>query len=128
MRECLVHINVSVPSQSQRVKYLINSTSFPYNTLQAAVCLVRANTNAMREDFELVSSTLIEVDPYHRSQRSNLTKEESSFSFTDFSAGLGSTGVDLRCHCPKYFKALPVEQDDELCTWQKTQDGKKALD
>ena len=62
--ECSNHITVAVPDQSQRVEYFIDSIECSDTTLQASLGLVRANTNSMRSDFELTSSTLIEVDPY----------------------------------------------------------------
>ena len=36
--------------------------------------------------------------------------------------------MDLRWHHPKEFKALSNDQKDELCTWQKSQEGKRILD
>ena len=70
LRDCENHITVSVPDQSQRVEYLIDSISCNDTALQAAIGLVRANTNNMRHDFEVAASALIEVDPYRKSQRS----------------------------------------------------------
>ena len=45
----------------------------------------------------------------------------------DFGAGRGSSGVDLCWHHPKEFKALSAAKKTELYSWQKTNDGKKAL-
>ena len=70
LKDCANHITVAVPDQSQRVEYLIDSISSNDTALQAAIGLVRANTNNMRNDFEQVAaSALIEVDPYRKSQR-----------------------------------------------------------
>ena len=126
IKECSNHITVVVPDQSQRVEYLIDSIVCSDNTLQASLGLVRANTNKMRSDFELAASTLIEVDPYRRGQRLNKTPD-ANISGLDFNAGRGSSGVDLRWHHPKEFKALSGDQKDELTTWQKTNEGKKIL-
>ena len=91
LNECLSRITVSIPYQSQRVEYLIDSLVCNDNTLHAAIGLVRANTNNMRNDLEAAASTLIEVDPYRRSQRGNDTKTDT-VSAIDFSAGCESSG------------------------------------
>ena len=127
LEECSNHITCAVPDKSQRVEYLIDSISCNDVTLQAALALVRANTNNMRHDFELCASTLIEVDPYRRSQKHPSTNRPANVSSIDFGAGRGSSGVDLRWHHPKEFKALSQAKKTELCEWQKTNDGEKAL-
>ena len=118
---------VSVPDQSQRVEYLIDSIACNDNTLQAAIGLVRANTNNMRHDFEAAASALIEVDPFKRGNKSGGTQRTANISAIDFSAGRGSTGVDLRWHPNKEFKKLPEEQKNELREWMQTQEGKKLM-
>ena len=42
-------------------------------------------------------------------------------------AGRGNTGVDLRWHTRKEFKALTSGQKDDLCEWQSSSEGKKEL-
>ena len=127
LRECSNHITVTVPDDAQRVEYLIDSITCSDNTLQAAIGLVRANTNNMRNDFEAAASALIEVDPYKRSQKTTTGPREANISAIDFSAGRGSSGVDLRWHPPKEFKKLTDAQKNELTDWMKTQEGKKAM-
>ena len=126
LRECSEHITVSVPDQSQRVEYLIDSLNCQDSTLQAAIGLVRANTNNMRNDFEIAASALIEVDPYRRAQRP-VPGRNANVSSIDFSAGRGSSGVDLRWHPTKDFKKLPEDQKSELVHWMSTQEGKKLM-
>ena len=128
LKDCSNHITVAVPDQSQRVEYLIDSISSNDTALQAAIGLVRANTNNMRNDFEVAASALIEVDPYRKSQRGEQGKGRGAqISAIDFKAGRGSTGVDLRWHPKKEFKSLTDEQRDELTTWMKTSEGRKFL-
>ena len=69
VRECAAHITTNVPGEPQRVECLIDSITSKDNTLQAAVGLIRANTNNMRNHFEMTASILIEVDPYRRPVR-----------------------------------------------------------
>jgi hypothetical protein len=125
IRECSLHITVPVPSEPQRVEYLIDSVSSKDTTLQAAIGIIRANTNNMRNDFEAASTSLIEVDPYRRSTRQN-NNRDANVSAIDFGAGRGSTGVDLRFHPKDKFVALPQDQKDELREWLSTHEGKQS--
>ena len=59
----------AVPGPEQKTEHLIVSITCTDSTLQAAVGLVRSNTNNMRKDFEATCSSLIEVDPYRRTSR-----------------------------------------------------------
>jgi hypothetical protein len=127
LNECSSHITVAVPDQSQRVEYLIDSITCADTTLQAAIGLVRANTNNMREDFEAAASALIEVDPYRRSNRTGGSPRDANVSAIDFGAGRGNTGVDLRWYPHKEFKKLPEDHQKELRDWMKSQAGKKAM-
>ena len=124
LRECSTHITVPVPSNPQRVEYLIDSITSKDSTLQASIGLVRANTNNMGNDFEGAANILIEIDPYRRSTRTNT--RDSNVSAIDFSAGRWNTGVDLCFHHKHKFFELPQEQKEELTNWLSTNDGKKA--
>ena len=126
LKECGDHITVNIPDASQRVEYLIDSITCNDNTLQAAIGLIRANTNNWRTDFEAAASALIEVDPYQRSNR-NTTARTANVSALDYSAGRGRTGVDLHWHPQKEFHKLTAEQKDELRVWMKSQEGSKAM-
>ena len=128
LRECSMHITVSVPNEPQRVEYLIDSINCSDNTLQAAIGLIRANTNNMRNDFEAAAAALIEVDPYKRSSKGGGNPREASINSIDFSAGRGpKTGVDLRWYPRKEYAALSDDKKDELKSWMDTQEGKKAM-
>ena len=128
LKDCSTHITVAVPDPAQRVEYLIDSISCNDTALQAAIGLVRANTNNMRNDFEAAASALIEVDPYRKSQRNGTGNGRGAqISAIDFGAGRGSTGVDLRWHPKKEFRNLSDEQRDELTKWMRTSEGKKHV-
>ena len=64
IKERKEHITVTVPDDSQRVEYLIDSIKCSDNTF----------TNNSRNDFEVAASSLIEVDPYRRQQRNPSSK------------------------------------------------------
>ena len=82
----------------------------------------------MSTDFEKVTSALIKVDPYRRSQRNKGSTKNANVSVIDYTAGRGSSGVHLRWYHPTEFKALTNEQRDELREWNHSQEGKKVLD
>ena len=128
LRDCSQHITVQVPTEPQRVEYLIDSIACSDSTLQAAIGLVRANTNDMRENFERAAGALIEVDPYKRSYRTASSNSKTAHvSAIDFSAGRGSTGVDLRWYPRKEFLKLPASQKTELMDWMKTDSGRELV-
>ena len=128
LRDCAQHITVQVPTEPQRVEYLIDSIACSDSTLQAAIGLVRANTNQMRENFERAASSLIEVDPYRRSHRVTPSNNKTAnVSAIDFSAGRGTTGVDLRWYPRKEFLNLPQNQKSELMEWMKTDSGRELV-
>ena len=122
LRECSQHITVTVPDDAQRVEYLIDSISHPDHALQAAIALVRTDANGIRSNFEAAASALIEVCPFRRNSKT--TTRTAHVASIEFGAGRGSTGVDLRWHSLKDYRALPAEQKAELDTWLKTQEGK----
>ena len=124
LRECSTHITIPVPSDPQRVEYLINSITSKDSTLQVSIGLVSANTNNMRNGFEGAANILIEIDLYRRPTRTNT--RDANVSAIDFSAGRGNTGVDLLFHPKHKFLELPQDQKDELTNWLSTNDGKKA--
>ena len=67
------------------------------------------------------------MDPYRKSQRSGGGGRTGQVSAIDYTAGRGSTGVDLRWHPKPEFKNLADDQRDELTKWMKTSEGKKHL-
>ena len=57
---------------------------------------------------------------------SNTNTRNANISAIDFSAGRGSTGVDLRWYPHKEFGKLP-DHKKELREWMGSQEGKKAM-
>ena len=110
------HITVPVPDQSQRVEYLIDSLAYGDNKLQAAIGLLKDNTNEMRQNFKASSTDIIEVDPYQQYQRAPGPRGTNVLTaeVIDFKSGCGSTGFDLRWNPKNYFRKLPDDQKDAL--------------
>ena len=121
--ECSAHIQCAVPGPEQKVEYLIDSIACTDSTLQAAICLIRANTNNMREDFEAAASSLIEVDPYRRT--SHGTGHNADVSSIDFKTVCGSSGVDLQWSSKEEHVKLSQEQKHELRNWMRNDEGMK---
>ena len=80
----------------------------------------------MRSDFDLTSSTLIDVDPYRRSQRAISKNLDTSVSDIDFNSKSGYSGVDLRWYHPNEFKAHSTDKKNTPVNWQNTNEGKKV--
>ena len=57
------HIKCAFFGPEERVECLIDSVKYTDSTLQDVIVLIRVNTKSMKEDFETVSSSLIEVNP-----------------------------------------------------------------
>ena len=72
-----------------------------------------SNTNGIIIDFDLASTTIIEVYPFIKTGTPR--KPSANISSIDFSSGRGVSGVNLRWHHPTEFKGLPKNQKDELC-------------
>lgn len=95
LTDCVQHINNAVPDITQRVEYLLESIICQESSLQAVMGNIRADTNNMRSNFEMVASHIIEIDPYRRSSRQGGTGKLDTVSSVTF-ADRGNTGVDLR--------------------------------
>lgn len=78
----------------------------------------------MQNYFELAAGTLIEVDPFRRSTWPS--GRNANVSAIDFSAGRGSTGVDLWFYPHDNIIVLPKDQQDELRELLQTNPGKKT--
>ena len=111
---------------SQHVEHLIDSINCSNNTLQTTIGLIRANTSNMRKNFEVAASSLVEVEPY-KSQQRNIPNKEATMSSVSF-VWWSNSGVNLRWHHPKDFKALSNDNKDELTAWQSSQEGRKILE
>ena len=127
LSDCSQHITVAIPVAAQRVEYLIDSITCSDPTLQAAIGLIRANTNNMRNDFEKAASSLIEVDPYKRANKGGGNPRQGNISALDFKAGRGTTGVDLRWHTVQEYKNLGDDQRVELQSFMRSEEGKKLM-
>ena len=68
--ECSAHIECAVHRLDHKEVNRIDSINCIDITLQAAVGIIRANTDNMREYFEAISGFLIEVDLHRRSSDS----------------------------------------------------------
>ena len=112
LHKCSTHITSTVSNDAQRVKYLLDSIICQDASLQAAIGIVRANTNNMQHNFDLAAASFIEVDPYKRSQGGHHFSKYASISSIDFSAGRGETGVDLQWHPKSKFNE--VSKDNRM--------------
>ena len=77
----------------------------------------------MREDFEALHSSLIEVDLYCRSSR--ITGCNSDVSSIDFKTGCGSSGVDLQYNRKEDVLKISRDKKDGLMNWLTAEEGMK---
>ena len=88
-------------------------------------------------DFDLCVQYLLPACPvYHqRMKEGNSTnndggnkKRNASVSDVNIKNGKGRTEVDFHWYKLNDFQALSKEQKDELCTWQRSAEGEKAIE
>ena len=118
-----MHIQFAVSAPDQKVECLIDSVKWTNIILQTSIGLFQASTNITQDDFEAVSSSLIEFYPYLRSSSS--TVRNANVFPIDFKAGRGSSGVNLRWNPDDDFRKFSKEQKDELINWLRTDEGMK---
>ena len=92
--ECSAHVECAVPTSEQKVTCLVDRITCTDSTLQESLVFVRTNTNSVREHFEAMSSSLVQVDPCRRSSRSS--RANANVSSVAFNYGRRSSEIDFR--------------------------------
>ena len=137
MQQCSVHVAFQLPNEYTRVGYLLDAIETSDASLQAAMALVRNDTDTVtgkRSDFEATATCLLPHDPVAKKRNTRGGNERqrgaevSSISSSTIKSGIGSTGVDLRYHKLDEYKKLSPEQKSELHEWRsnQTEEQKKA--
>ena len=130
MQQSAVHVAFQLPNEYTRVGYLLDAIETSDAALQAAMALVRNDTNpttGKRSDFEATATCLLPHDPVAKKRNTRGGGERqrgadiSSIVTSTIKSGVGSTGVDLRYHKMSEYKKLTPEQKSELHEWRKNQ-------
>ena len=128
-----LHIpDYQLPSEHTRVGYLLDHIQCSDAELQATIASIRSDPAGMRVNFEAAVAHIIPSDPVARrlattgggkrtaAQISTVDGDSTAeVSAMRFQQSRGSTGVELRWHNNKEFKALTQPQKDELREWRE---------
>ena len=71
MQQCSVHVAFQLPNEYTRVGYLLDAIETSDASLQAAMALVRNDTNSLtgkRSDFEATATCLLPHDPVKKNE------------------------------------------------------------
>ena len=129
LEEAAIHVNFQLPTDHTRVGYLIDNITNQDADLRAAIGSIRLNQDNMRDDFEAAVTALLPVCPYSKSRSGRGDGRGAEVSdVTLKGASESKTGVDLRWHTVKEYKALSKAQRRELYQWQQTKNGKAAIE
>ena len=115
IQQCAEHITYTIPSEDQRVQYLLNGIQSNDPQLLAAIGNVKANdgpTGKLR-NFEDCAAYIIPFDPV-TSKRGTKRKAPHEIAAMDLGPSKGETGVEVRFYSPKDYRKLTNEQKMEL--------------
>lgn len=117
IQQCAEHITHTVPSDRQRVTYMLDGIKCQDATLMAAIANVRADDAGKMNSFEDASAYIIPSDPVS-SKRNTVTKrkyDDMNVSAVDLGDQRGTkTGVEVRFYKPHEYRCLTKEQKQEL--------------
>lgn len=114
------HIEYAVPTETQRVERLLNSIQTNDPGLVSAKTTIRSSkdpNNGLYTDFERAADFILQVAPKGRqgSRDHNISGVQQDFDDVEKPLSCGpKTGVELRYHSRKEFKALSNEERNEL--------------
>ena len=124
LQRCAENIQVEVPNERTRVKYLIDNIQCSDSDVKAALAAIKLDDNptGMRNDFEAAAAFLLPVDPVKNNPKKRPNAEISAAG-AKTSKG-PKTGVELRYYKPKEFAKLSPEMISELKELRAAKKGK----
>ena len=125
LEEAALHVPFQLPTQHSRVGYLLDNITSQDPDLRAALASIRANTNNMRNDFEMAVAFLLPVCPYSKHKATLRRRPQAQISEVTLQGR--EQGVELRWHTKEEYEKLNKKQRQILWKWQKTKEGKKAM-
>ena len=125
LEEAALHVPFQLPTQHSRVGYLLDNITSQDLDLRAALASIRANTNNMRNDFELAVTFLLPVCPYAKHKATLRRRPQAQISEVTLQGR--DQGVELRWHTQEEYAKLNRKQRQVLWKWQKTKEGKKVM-
>ena len=147
MSQCARHIDYQLPNEHTRVTFLLDNINCDYAPLQAAMALVRNDTDVAigkMHDFEGTASFIMPHDPVIKKKASNdgYTISEMDAKQDDddddvpkkrgtkrkIKTGTGKTGVALRFHTKSEYAQLNPAQMKELYEFRNPNGDTKGGD
>lgn len=124
MTQCATHVNYQLPNENTRVTYLLDAIDCADAPLQAAMALVRNDTepHGKMNDFEATAAFILPHDPVAK-KRSTAKRPHAEVSATTMKSGIGKTGVPLRWHTSEEYAKLPRDQRAELSAHRDAQEA-----
>ena len=126
LEEAALHIPFQLPTEHNRVGFLLDNITSQDLDLRAALASIRANINNMRTSFEQSVAFLLPVCPYVKHKSSQRSRPQAQIS--EITLQGWEKGVELRWHTQEEYKKLTKKQRQVLWKWQQTKEGKKAKD
>lgn len=127
IQQCAEHITHTVPSDRQRVTYMLDGIKCQDATLMAAIANVRADDAGKMNNFEEAAAYIIPSDPVSAKRGTPKRKfDDMNVSAVDLGDQRGAkTGVEIRFYKPHEYRCLTKEQKQELKELRQ-KNGKKG--
>jgi hypothetical protein len=134
LETCAMHVDYQLPNERTRVKYLLDSIRTCNDAgVQARIANIEGDdtTNGKRNKFESTVTHLLPADPVvennNRKKANSNGNRQGVVASVTIQSGKGKSGVNLRWHPTKEYKALNDDQKDELKSWRNSKEGKDAI-
>ena len=131
LETCSLHVDYQIPNERTRVKYLLDSIrACTVPGVQARIASIEGDENGKRNNFEMAVTHLLPADPViesSKNRRHTGNNKQGVIAGVTIQSGKGKSGVNLRWHPTKEYKALNDEQKDELKSWRNSNEGKAAI-
>jgi hypothetical protein len=133
LETCALHVAYQLPNERTRVKYLLDSIRGCNDPgVQARIANIEGDylPTGKRNTFEDSVTHLLPADPVNdnnKTCRSNGGGNQAAVSSVTIQSGKGKSGVNLRWHPMKEYKALSDDQQDELKDGRDSNEGKASI-
>jgi hypothetical protein len=130
LETCSLHVDYQIPNERTRVKYLLDSIrACTVPGVQARIASIEGDENGKRNDFEAAVTHLLPADPVIESNKNRRLpgNKQGVVAGISIQSGKGKSGVNLRWHPMKEYKALNDDQKEELKSWRNSNEGKAAI-
>ena len=128
LQRCAENVTYTLPSDSQRVQYLLDGIRTSDGRLQAAIANVLADDDPTGKlhNFESAAAYIVPHDPV-ASKRPGNKRKQHEIAAVDLGITRGpKTGVDIRYYENDEFKKLTQDERDELVEIRRINSGESS--